>query len=47
MLFMLSSISPIISAQGEVIDGMFAERQSLTPNVFQPHPQPLPEEGGE
>ena len=47
MLFMLSSISLFISAQGEVIDGLFAQKKSLTPNVFQPHPQPLPEEGGE
>ena len=47
MLFMLSSISPFISAQGEVIDGLFAQKKSLTPIVFQPHPQPLPEEGGE
>ena len=54
MLFMLSSISPFISAQGEVIDGLFAQKQSLTPGPLQnrergtkPHPQPLPEEGGE
>ena len=47
MPFMLSSIFPFISAQGEVIDGLFAWKQSLNPNVFQPHPQPLPEEGGE
>ena len=54
MLFMLSFISPFISAQGEVIDGNFAQRQSLTPGPLQnreretkPHPQPLSEERGE
>ena len=32
MLFMLSSISPFISAQGEVIDGLLAWKQSLNPS---------------
>ena len=31
MPFMLSSIFPFISAQGEVIDGLLAWKQSLTP----------------